>query len=67
MQHCQKPVTFLTKENIKKGLKNTFWPGRGQIINYKNKKFYLDGAHTPESMECCSKWFEETVDKKRQR
>ncbi|OUW96203.1 MAG: hypothetical protein CBD97_01810 [Pelagibacteraceae bacterium TMED237] len=36
------------KINFKKlnfAIKNTFWPGRLEIINYKNKKIILDGSH----------------------
>lgn len=33
------------------------WPGRCQIINYPRISFYLDGAHTKESMENCLEWY----------
>ena len=37
---------FNVKESsIKKGLKNTKWNGRLEIINYLNKKILLDSAH----------------------
>ena len=53
------------------GLATTSWPGRGQVIhcNALNKEitdgdheigrldFYLDGAHTVESLEACADWF----------
>jgi folylpolyglutamate synthase len=41
------------------GLESCFWPGRGQKIPLENHNItlYLDGAHTPESMEACRKWF----------
>ncbi|QDZ20863.1 folylpolyglutamate synthase [Chloropicon primus] len=48
-----------------KGLELCRWPGRGQIEKdnpgdggAENITFYLDGAHTPESMLCCSKWYQ---------
>ena len=39
--------------------------GRAQIVRYQftdienpgDLVFYLDGAHSPESMEACAKWF----------
>lgn len=39
------------------GLGECQWPGRYQIINADYAKFYLDGAHTKESMEICAQWF----------
>ena len=49
-----------------KGLELCSWPGRGQIEKdtptsegdaASNLTFYLDGAHTKESMLCCSQWY----------
>ena len=51
-----------------KGLSIACLQGRAQIVpdpqvnsEYKNTScplvFYLDGAHSPESMEMCAKWF----------
>nr|CAH7732318.1 unnamed protein product [Callosobruchus chinensis] len=37
----------------------TKWPGRYEIIGYRNSRFFVDGAHTLESMAICRKWFEE--------
>ena len=44
------------------GLGACHWPGRGQIERQvagqeDNVVFYLDGAHTQESMACCSRWY----------
>ncbi|KAF5321906.1 hypothetical protein D9619_000807 [Psilocybe cf. subviscida] len=47
-------------ESFKPGLINTVWPGRCQtVVDNKRPKFtwYLDGAHTLESLECCIEWF----------
>jgi len=41
-------------------LKETKWPGRCQTVidpKRKNVTWYLDGAHTVESLECCMQWF----------
>ena len=43
--------------------------GRGQVVpdqfiesrTSEDLVFYLDGAHTPESMEVCAKWFSSAV------
>ncbi|KAF9076800.1 FolC bifunctional protein [Rhodocollybia butyracea] len=42
------------------GLQNTKWPGRCQtVIDPAHPKltWYLDGAHTVESLDCCIQWF----------
>ncbi|CAG9783331.1 unnamed protein product [Diatraea saccharalis] len=41
------------------GLKECKWPGRYQIVETSYATFFLDGAHTKESMEICFKWFTE--------
>ncbi|KAM3589014.1 Folylpolyglutamate synthetase [Umbelopsis sp. WA50703] len=63
----QVPASFL------KGLKEVKWPGRGQILPVQQTKYaqdvkpntdltwYLDGAHTAESLEVCANWFRDTV------
>ncbi|XP_074594447.1 folylpolyglutamate synthase, mitochondrial-like [Brevipalpus obovatus] len=38
-------------------LKQTKWPGRCQLVRTKFIDFFLDGAHTEESMENCLDWF----------
>lgn len=64
------PVAFL------RGLSSANLPGRAQIVHDKLDKcdkiseknqssgdliFYLDGAHSPESMEVCARWFSNAV------
>ncbi|EFX89284.1 hypothetical protein DAPPUDRAFT_205741 [Daphnia pulex] len=39
------------------GLAKTFWPGRSQVLRLPGSTFYVDGAHTPESIEACVEWF----------
>ncbi|EGN93006.1 hypothetical protein SERLA73DRAFT_190127 [Serpula lacrymans var. lacrymans S7.3] len=49
----------LPKEFIP-GLENTKWPGRCQTVpdpQYSNTTWFLDGAHTVESLDCCVQWF----------
>ncbi|XP_078459308.1 folylpolyglutamate synthase, mitochondrial isoform X1 [Lampetra planeri] len=43
------------------GLKETEWPGRSQIMRRGPVTFYLDGAHTVQSVEACVKWFQKSV------
>ncbi|CAG5035054.1 unnamed protein product [Parnassius apollo] len=51
-------VTKLPNETIL-GLSSCRWPGRYQIVKTEYSTFYLDGAHTKESMEICVKWFKD--------
>ncbi|KAG2184171.1 hypothetical protein INT44_009186 [Umbelopsis vinacea] len=59
-----------------KGLKEVKWPGRGQVMPVQDTKYasevqpdtdlkwYLDGAHTAESLQVCAEWFKDTVKEK---
>lgn len=44
---------------VKEGLQYAFWPGRAQLWEDEAHKmrFYIDGAHTLRSLECCADWF----------
>lgn len=56
-------------EQFIKGLTSASLQGRAQIVpdqyisteNPGDLVFYLDGAHSPESMEVCGKWFSNVV------
>lgn len=48
-----------SSKEMLKGLKNTNWPGRCQTLVKNGKTYYLDGAHTIESIYCCLEWFKE--------
>ncbi|GAQ83711.1 folylpolyglutamate synthase [Klebsormidium nitens] len=59
-------------DSFRRGLASVEWPGRAQIMPdteiqapgespQGSLMFYLDGAHTPESMEVCATWFCESV------
>jgi folylpolyglutamate synthase len=51
------PGYDLTNE-IKKGLEECRFPGRGDVVKRDNNvAFYLDGAHTIESLELAVTWF----------
>ncbi|PCH41239.1 FolC bifunctional protein [Wolfiporia cocos MD-104 SS10] len=42
------------------GLQNTKWPGRCQTVadpKHDKLTWFLDGAHTKESLDCCMQWF----------
>jgi hypothetical protein len=45
---------------IMTGLLEAKWPGRCQTIqdpSHSDTRWFLDGAHTVESLECCIKWY----------
>ncbi|KAK1415536.1 hypothetical protein QVD17_31319 [Tagetes erecta] len=62
-------VTSCLPEPFVKGLTTASLQGRAQIIadracdihSQGDLVFYLDGAHTPESMEVCANWFSRAV------
>lgn len=39
------------------GLDDCHWPGRTQIIKRDQSIFFLDGAHTEDSIDFCIRWF----------
>ncbi|KAL1450368.1 hypothetical protein WDU94_002741 [Cyamophila willieti] len=41
-----------------RGIKQCVWPGRVQVVYKNNFKYFLDGAHTNDSLEICSHWFQ---------
>lgn len=43
-----------------RGLKDCHWPGRCQIVEKDNITFFLDGAHTRNSLINCKEWFRES-------
>lgn len=45
------------------GLSQFRWPGRYHVVDQQYAKFYLDGAHTKESMKVCAQWFSDTSDR----
>ncbi|GFR81677.1 folylpolyglutamate synthase [Elysia marginata] len=47
------------------GLKACYWPGRTEIIRHEGITYYLDGAHTGESIENCAQWFKDVAGKEK--
>lgn len=54
-QHATLPELF------KKGLRETKWEGRCQTLVELGRTWYLDGAHTIESIEAASNWFKSST------
>ncbi|XP_025113219.1 folylpolyglutamate synthase, mitochondrial-like [Pomacea canaliculata] len=51
----------LTREMIT-GLSQCSWPGRNQTVRKPGVTYYLDGAHTTDSMQQCVRWFLQAAD-----
>ncbi|XP_041374150.1 folylpolyglutamate synthase, mitochondrial-like [Gigantopelta aegis] len=56
------PVYQLSTDETE-GLARCSWPGRAQTICRPRLTYYLDGAHTKESMQQCVEWFSEKSEK----
>ncbi|KAF9019256.1 FolC bifunctional protein [Hymenopellis radicata] len=53
------PSPVALTDNVIAGLQETKWPGRCQTVQAPsdaNLTWYLDGAHTLESLDCCMQW-----------
>ena len=46
---------FAVTEPMAEGLRRCEWPGRGQRVQRPGVTYYLDGAHTPSSIEVSEK------------
>ncbi|KAL9231390.1 hypothetical protein vseg_006624 [Gypsophila vaccaria] len=69
--HYQISASSLPEQFIK-GLQAVKFEGRAQIVadqytDAEDLVFYLDGAHSPESMEVCAKWFSRAIKEDDQR
>lgn len=44
---------------VREGLKHAFWPARSHQVDdlEHGTRFYIDGAHTLRSIECCAEWY----------
>ena len=61
LEECSLTLEDMSLE-VEQGLVDTKWPGRAQIVeknvlNGKRVVFYLDGAHTPQALQCAVEWF----------
>lgn len=53
------PADALTDTEVR-ALEDARWPGRCQTVpdpQHAGTTWFLDGAHTLESLECCVQWF----------
>ncbi|XP_040899285.1 folylpolyglutamate synthase, mitochondrial-like [Toxotes jaculatrix] len=54
-------VAFQPSTAMLKGLQETEWLGRNQKLKCGSVTYYLDGAHTTESMQACVCWFRQEM------
>ena len=54
--HCPSSENILSTV-IKQGLENTVWRGRCETLVHGNATWYLDGAHTVDSLKVAGHWF----------
>uniref|UniRef100_F7IPQ9 Folylpolyglutamate synthase n=1 Tax=Callithrix jacchus TaxID=9483 RepID=F7IPQ9_CALJA len=52
---------FQPTSNMRLGLRNTEWLGRTQVLRRGPLIWYLDGAHTPSSVQACVRWFRQAL------
>ncbi|KUJ23916.1 FolC bifunctional protein [Mollisia scopiformis] len=53
----ESPETLSLPEKFIKGLTTAIWPGRCQFVKDGNTEWFIDGAHTKESLEAAAAWF----------
>lgn len=66
-EHLTKLGIQIDSEKTREGLKKTFWPGRCQIIKEDKITWFIDGAHTKESIDASSGWFKTATDPTKKR
>lgn len=54
----QMAETYNINTETRDALENCVWPGRFQTLEKGKITFYLDGAHTLQSIKHCARWFE---------
>ncbi|GAV00494.1 hypothetical protein RvY_11333 [Ramazzottius varieornatus] len=52
---------FLVTSALRTALKECRWPGRFHRFSQKNLDFFIDGAHTKESVAFCAGWFRKSA------
>ncbi|GAB6021975.1 hypothetical protein CHUAL_006135 [Chamberlinius hualienensis] len=57
------PTVEIT-DQISEGLRNCQWLGRYQVLKSDDIIYYLDGAHTSESIKSCIKWYKNSITEK---
>ncbi|POI20066.1 hypothetical protein CIB84_016187, partial [Bambusicola thoracicus] len=53
--------TFCPSDAMIRGLRDTEWPGRTQVLPHGPVTWYIDGAHTTSSIQACVRWFRQAA------
>lgn len=48
---------FEITHKMAEGLEKCSWPGRTQVLHKDKVTYFLDGAHTSDSIAYCMRWF----------
>ncbi|CAJ0572816.1 unnamed protein product, partial [Mesorhabditis spiculigera] len=56
---------FSVPKVLLQAIESCHWPGRSQVVHSNIGNFYLDGAHTPKSIEMCAARFAGAVPEKK--
>ncbi|KAI6244017.1 Folylpolyglutamate synthase [Aphelenchoides fujianensis] len=51
---------------VERAILSTEWLGRNQVLKKENIAYFLDGAHTPKSIQFCAEWFKRAIEKPQQ-
>nr|BAE33941.1 unnamed protein product [Mus musculus] len=54
---------FRPTPHMRRGLRDTVWPGRTQILQRGPLTWYLDGAHTTSSVQACVHWYRQSLER----
>eukprot|EP00057_Strongylocentrotus_purpuratus_P033908 XP_793235.1 PREDICTED: folylpolyglutamate synthase, mitochondrial [Strongylocentrotus purpuratus] len=55
----QRATPFFLPDEFLRGFELSKWPGRNQTIRKTGVTYYIDNAHTEDSVAFCKNWFEE--------
>ncbi|CAK8672091.1 unnamed protein product [Clavelina lepadiformis] len=64
-KHTEINKPFTLDSLCRKGLSSCHWTGRAQVVKFNSATFYLDGAHTAESIQFAADWFKQESEKER--
>lgn len=64
INNCNDPVIHSVNENFVKAFSSAHCDGRFQKFQLNGINFFLDGAHTKESLVICGNWFQQQVQQK---
>ena len=64
-KHTEINKPFALDSLYREGLSSCHWTGRAQVVKFNSATFYLDGAHTAESIQFAADWFKQESEKEK--